>query len=96
MIDLVEHGQIETQPGLYTEQMVEVGKRFFEEVFAQKPSKEFQRWLDKESLHLPFPLWSSRSDRAFSREPASGAAARGRKPGVQSRRSSREGSEEKA
>ena len=62
MIDLVEQGQIETQPGLYTEQMIEVGKRFFEEVFSEKPSKEFRNWLDKAKVHLPFPLWNARGD----------------------------------
>jgi DNA-binding PadR family transcriptional regulator len=63
MIDLVEQGQIETQPGLYTEQLVEVGKMFFEEVFSENPSKEFRSWLDKAELHLPFPLWKARGDR---------------------------------
>lgn len=62
MIDLVEQGQIETQPGLYTEQMIEVGKRFFEEVFSENPSKEFQAWLDKVKIHLPFPLWNAQGD----------------------------------
>jgi PadR family transcriptional regulator AphA len=62
MIDLVEQGQIETQPGLYTEQMIEVGKKFFEEVFSEKPSKEFRNWLDKARVHLPFPLWNAQSD----------------------------------
>jgi hypothetical protein len=62
MIDLVEQGQIETQPGLYTEQMIEVGKRFFEEVFSEKPSKEFRHWLDKAKVHLPFPLWNAQGD----------------------------------
>ncbi|MGW8322824.1 MAG: PadR family transcriptional regulator [Thermodesulfobacteriota bacterium] len=62
MIDLVEQGQIETQPGLYTEQMIEVGKKFFEEVFSEEPSKEFRNWLDKAKVHLPFPLWNAQSD----------------------------------
>ena len=64
MIDLVEQGQIETQPGMYTEGMVEVGKRFFEEVFSQKPSKEFRNWLDKARLQIPLPLWNVQGDEA--------------------------------
>jgi DNA-binding PadR family transcriptional regulator len=62
MIDLVQHGQIETQPGLYTDEMVEVGKMFFEEVFSEKPSKEFQNWLNKARLQLPFPLWKAKDN----------------------------------
>lgn len=62
MIDLVEQGQIETQPGLYTEQLVEVGKMFFEEVFSESPSREFRNWLEKAELHLPFPLWNAKGD----------------------------------
>jgi DNA-binding PadR family transcriptional regulator len=62
MIDLVQHGQIETQPGLYTDEMVEVGKMFFEEVFSEKPSKEFQNWLNKARLQLPFPLWKAQDN----------------------------------
>jgi hypothetical protein len=62
MIDLVQHGQIETQPGLYTDEMVEVGKMFFEEVFSEKPSKEFQDWLNKARLQLPFPLWKAKDN----------------------------------
>jgi DNA-binding PadR family transcriptional regulator len=62
MIDLVEQGEIETQPGLYIDQMIEVGKMFFEEVFSQNPSKEFRNWLDKAELHLPFPLWNVKAD----------------------------------
>jgi len=62
MIDLVQHGQIETQPGLYTEEVVEVGKMFFEELFSEKPSKEFRNWLHKARLELPFPLWKVQDD----------------------------------
>jgi DNA-binding PadR family transcriptional regulator len=60
MIDLVDEGQVETNPGLYSEDMVEMGKRFFEEVFAEEPSKEFRQWLDKKNLPLPVSLWSRR------------------------------------
>lgn len=62
MIDLVEQGQIGSQPGLYTEDMVEVGKKFFEEVFSEKPSKEFRNWLNKARLQLPFPMWNVPGD----------------------------------
>ncbi len=47
MIEMVEQGQVESKPGLYTEEMVEVGKRFFEEVFSKQPSQEFRQWLDR-------------------------------------------------
>jgi DNA-binding PadR family transcriptional regulator len=79
MIDLVQHGQIETQPGLYTDEMVEVGKMFFEEVFSEKPSKEFQNWLNKARLQLPFPLWKVQDN----------DVAEKKKPRGQSRRTQR-------
>lgn len=60
MIDLVRKGQVETQPGLYTEEMVEVGKKFFEEIFSEEPSKAFRNWLEKAKLPVPFSLWGGR------------------------------------
>jgi DNA-binding PadR family transcriptional regulator len=89
MIDLVQRGQIETQPGLYTEQMVEVGKMFFEEVFSEDPSKEFRKWLEKARLPLPFPLWKVQ-ERDAARKVSGQALGSGRKkPKGQSRRTPR-------
>jgi DNA-binding PadR family transcriptional regulator len=50
MIELLDEGGIEADPGLYTGDMVELGKRFFEEVFSEAPSKEFRAWLAKKKL----------------------------------------------
>ncbi len=67
MIDLLDEGQIEENPGLYSEEMVEVGKRLFEEVFSQEPSKEFRDWLEKRNLPVPLSSWSrGRKDGALS------------------------------
>lgn len=95
MIDLVEQGQVEKQPGLYTEEMVEVGKRFFEEVFSHEPSKEFRDWLDKARLQFPFPLWTAGDDPAAPRADGHVFGSGERKPRVQNRRASRRGSQEK-
>ena len=89
MIDLVQHGQIETQPGLYTEEMVEVGKMFFEEVFSEEPSKEFRNWLSKARLQLPFPLWKVQ-DNDVARQVGEQVLGSGKKkPKGQSRRTPR-------
>lgn len=47
MIELVEKERINKKHALYTEEMVEVGKKFLEEIFADTPSQEFQRWMRK-------------------------------------------------
>ncbi len=95
IIDLVEQGKIETQPALYTEEMVEVGKRFFEEVFSEKPSKAFRNWLDKAGLQLPFPLWNVEGDTVAPRAVGHVVGSGERKPRGQNRRASREGSQGK-
>lgn len=53
MIELVKEGRIESEPGLYTEDMIELGKSFFEEMFSEEPSKEFREWLRKRKLPPP-------------------------------------------
>jgi len=62
MIDLVEQGLVETQRAFATEEMVELGKRFFEEVFSEEPSKEFRNWLNKTGVEISFPLLSVQRD----------------------------------
>ncbi len=32
---------------LLPEEMVGVGKKFFEEIFSDKPSREFNKWVEK-------------------------------------------------
>lgn len=53
MIDMVHKGLIEKKGALYTEEMVEIGKKFLEEIFSEKPSQEFQKWLRKLQSGLP-------------------------------------------
>jgi DNA-binding PadR family transcriptional regulator len=76
MIDLVQHGQLETQPGLYTDQMIEVGKMFFEEVLSEDPSEEFHNWLNKARLQLPFPLWEAKDNGVTGRKRPRGQSPR--------------------
>jgi DNA-binding PadR family transcriptional regulator len=64
MIELLDEGGIEADPGLYTGDMVELGKRFFEEVFSEAPSKEFRAWLAKKKLP---PRLTSRGHRGRPR-----------------------------
>jgi DNA-binding PadR family transcriptional regulator len=45
MIELVERDLVDKKNALYTAEMVEVGKKFVEEIFAKKPSAEFRKWL---------------------------------------------------
>jgi len=88
-IDLVEQGQVEAQPGIYTEEMVEVGKRFFEEVFSEKPSKEFRNWVDKARLQIPVPLRNVQGDGVAPNAVGQVIGAGGRKPRGQNRRAVR-------
>jgi len=53
MIDMVRKGLIEKKGALYTEEMVEIGKKFLEEIFSEKPSQEFRKWLRKLKSTLP-------------------------------------------
>ncbi|MEW6442426.1 MAG: PadR family transcriptional regulator [bacterium] len=56
MIELLRKGLIEQKGALYTEEMVEIGKRFLEEIFAESPSREFRNWLEKVRSTLPPPV----------------------------------------
>ncbi len=47
MIELVEKDRINKKHALYTEEMVDVGKRFLQEIFSEIPSAEFQLWMKK-------------------------------------------------
>ncbi len=47
MVQLVETGLIDNKHALYSEEMIDIGKSFVEEIFSAKPSKEFQNWLRK-------------------------------------------------
>lgn len=47
MIELVQKGQIDKKHAIYTEEMVDIGKKFFEEIFSDKPSREFRKWVRK-------------------------------------------------
>lgn len=47
MIELVEKERINKKHALYTEEMVDMGKKFLEEIFSDTPSQEFQRWMKK-------------------------------------------------
>jgi hypothetical protein len=58
--------------------MVEVGKMFFEELFSEKPSKEFRNWLNKARLELPVPLWKVQ-DKGVAREVDAQPLGSGRK-----------------
>lgn len=55
MIELVRKGLIEKKGALYTEEMVEIGKKFLEEIYAEKPSQEFREWLRTVRSSLPGP-----------------------------------------
>lgn len=47
LIELVRKGLVEKEGALYSEEMVEIGKKFLEEMFSEKPSREFRAWLAK-------------------------------------------------
>ena len=47
MIELVEGDRINKKHALYTEEMIDIGKRFLDEIFSNTPSQEFQRWMKK-------------------------------------------------
>ena len=47
MIELAEKDQINKKNALYTEEMVEIGRKFFEEIFSEEPSREFREWVRK-------------------------------------------------
>jgi DNA-binding PadR family transcriptional regulator len=47
MIEMVEKRQVENNHVLLPEEMVGVGKKFFEEIFSDKPSREFKKWVEK-------------------------------------------------
>lgn len=81
MIDLLDEGQIEANPGLYSEEMVEVGKKLFEEVFSQEPSKEFRNWLEKKNLPVPLSSWS-RGLKNGTSSPEGGAPTAGKRKGA--------------
>ena len=86
MIELVEQGQVETQRAFATEEMVEVGKRFFGEVFSEEPTREFRRWLDKTGLELPFPLLGVRGNEGAPDTAGEALGAGGRRPAGRNRR----------
>ncbi len=52
MIELVEAGEIDRHEIIYSDEMVEVGKSFLDEIFSENPSREFQRWLRKAGLRI--------------------------------------------
>jgi len=47
MIELVEQDRVTKKHALYTEEMVDIGKKFLEEIFSDMPSQEFQSWMKK-------------------------------------------------
>ena len=47
MIELVEQGRIDKKHALYTEEMIDIGKKFLDEIFSEVPSDEFRRWVKK-------------------------------------------------
>jgi len=47
MIDMVQKGLVDKMQSLYPQDMVQVGTRFLEEIFSEKPSREFRKWLRK-------------------------------------------------
>jgi DNA-binding PadR family transcriptional regulator len=47
MIELVRQGRINKKHALYTEEMIELGKQFLDEIFSDTPSQEFKRWMKK-------------------------------------------------
>jgi len=49
MIDMVQKGVVDKMHSLYPREMVEVGNKFLEEIFSEKPSREFRKWLRKVS-----------------------------------------------
>ena len=53
MIELAQKGQIDKKHALYTEEMVGIGKKFFEEIFSDKPSREFRKWVRKVGSKMP-------------------------------------------
>lgn len=55
MIDLVQRGQIDKKNALYTEEMVEIGRMFMEEIFSENPSKEFRKWAQKVGTKTSVP-----------------------------------------
>jgi PadR family transcriptional regulator, regulatory protein AphA len=50
MIDMVQKGLVDKMQSLYPQDMVQVGTRFLEEIFSEKPSREFRKWLRKVAL----------------------------------------------
>ena len=46
LIELVEQGRVSKRRALYTEEMLDVGKKFFNEIFSDDPSPEFTRWVE--------------------------------------------------
>jgi DNA-binding PadR family transcriptional regulator len=55
MIELVQKGLIDKKHTLYSEEMVEIGKMFIEEIFSEKPSREFRKWVRKVASRIPGP-----------------------------------------
>jgi PadR family transcriptional regulator, regulatory protein AphA len=47
MIEMVQKGLVDKMHSLYPEDMVAVGTKFLEEIFSEKPSREFRKWLKK-------------------------------------------------
>jgi len=55
MIELVEQNLVDKKNALYTTEMVEIGKKFIEEIIAAKPSSEFRRWVARAAPGVPVP-----------------------------------------
>jgi len=66
MIELVKKGEINKKHALYSEETVEIGKKFVEEIFSEKPSKEFRKWLRKVTPRISGSGQKDREDAVFS------------------------------
>jgi PadR family transcriptional regulator AphA len=73
MIELVRKGLIEKEGALYSEEMVEIGKKFLEEMFSEAPSREFRAWLSKARASLAAKGRLGRPSRGRRARAAAGA-----------------------
>jgi DNA-binding PadR family transcriptional regulator len=68
MIELVEQDLITKKNALYSAEMVEIGKKFIEEIFADRPSGEFRTWLRKAAPGLWTPAQQKPEDNGCTAE----------------------------
>jgi len=68
MIEMVQKDLVDKNRPLYTREMVELGKRFVEEIFADKPSQEFRKWLARVLPGFKAPGQKQAEGRARSAE----------------------------